>query len=207
MHETMRPHASIKSAGEPPLPGVLSILSQPSTHVQVLPCQVVKCRQHRNWQEQERVTVSLSLPDRYLLLEFPVLTVQDPPQRIAELGCGCGSALLPILKVHPEGRSYCCVMLRLRTPLSACCECRILNSRQSQVCKVPFTQGASDMQENRQSTVMATDISPTAVRLFEAAAARAGIASHRIQAFACDSADPATGDAMLSGALQMPPAV
>ena len=55
MHETMRPHASIKSAGEPPLPGVLSILSEPSTHVQVLPCQVVhwKCRQHRNWQEQE----------------------------------------------------------------------------------------------------------------------------------------------------------
>ena len=47
------------------------------------------------------MTVSLSLPDRYLLLEFPVLTVQDPPQRIAELGCGCGSALLPILKVHP----------------------------------------------------------------------------------------------------------
>ena len=47
------------------------------------------------------MTAFLFLPDRYLLLEFPVLTVQNPPQRIAELGCGCGSALLPILKVHP----------------------------------------------------------------------------------------------------------
>ncbi len=36
---------------------------------------------------------------RYLLLEFPVLTVQEPPQHIVELGCGCGSALLPVLKV------------------------------------------------------------------------------------------------------------
>ena len=153
------------------------------------------------------MTASLSLPDRYLLLEFPVLTVQDPPQRIVELGCGCGSALLPILKVHPWRRSCHSSMLRLRTPLSACCECRTLNSRQFQVCKVLFTQGASDMQENRQSTVIATDISPTAVRLFDAAAARAGIASDRIQAFACNSADPAAGDSMLSGALQMPRAV
>ena len=37
---------------------------------------------------------------RYLLLEFPVLTTQDPPQHVVELGCGCGSALLPILKVR-----------------------------------------------------------------------------------------------------------
>ena len=147
------------------------------------------------------MTALLFLPDRYLLLEFPVLTVQDPPQRIAELGCGCGSALLPILKVHPGRRFHCCVMLRLRTPLSACCECRILNSKQFQVCKVLSTQGASDMQENWQSTVIATDISPTAVRLFNAAAARAGIASDRIQAFACNSADPAVGESMLSGAL------
>ena len=153
------------------------------------------------------MTAFLCLPDRYLLLEFPVLTVQNPPQRVAELGCGCGSALLPILKVHPGRRSYCCVVLRLRTPLGACCKCRILNSRQSQACEVLFTQGASDMQANRQSTVIATDISPTAVRLFNAAAARAGIASDRIQAFACNSADPAVGESMLSGAMWMPRAV
>ena len=153
------------------------------------------------------MTVSLSLPDRYLLLEFPVLTVQDPPQRIAELGCGCGSALLPILKVHPGRRSYHCNMLRLRTLVSACCDCRTLKSGQSQVCKVLFNHSAFDMQENQHSTVIASDISPTAVRLFHAAAARAGIASDRIQAFACNSADPAVGDSMLSGALWVPPAI
>ena len=70
-----------------------------------------------------------------------------------------------------------------------------------------FTQGACDMQENRQSTVIATDISPTAVRLFDAAAARAEIASDRIQTFACNSADPAVGDSMLSGTLLMPPVI
>lgn len=144
------------------------------------------------------VTVLLLLPDRYLLLEFPVLTVQDPPQRIAELGCGCGSALLPILKVR-SWKTYPCNMLRLRIPLSACCECRTSQSRQHQVCKLLLTQGACDMQENRQATVIATDISPTAVRLFDTAAARAGISSDRIQAFPCNSADPAVGDSMLAG--------
>ena len=68
-----------------------------------------------------------------------------------------------------------------------------------------FIQDACDVQENQQSTVIATDISPTAVRLFDAAAARAGISPNRIQAFACNSADPAVGDAMLSGAVLMPP--
>lgn len=27
----------------------------------------------------------------YLMLEFPSLAVTDPPQHIAEIGCGCGS--------------------------------------------------------------------------------------------------------------------
>ena len=38
---------------------------------------------------------------RYLLLEFPALAVQAPPQRFLELGCGCGSSLLPVLKANP----------------------------------------------------------------------------------------------------------
>ena len=42
---------------------------------------------------------------RYLLLEFPVLAVQEPPQHIVELGCGCGSALLPVLKVRTHSLS------------------------------------------------------------------------------------------------------
>ena len=40
---------------------------------------------------------------RYLTLEFPMLLSQDPkglPLHIAEIGCGCGSALLPILKAN-----------------------------------------------------------------------------------------------------------
>lgn len=37
---------------------------------------------------------------RYLLLEFPILT--DPNiQHVAEIGCGAGSSLLPILKANP----------------------------------------------------------------------------------------------------------
>lgn len=57
------------------------------------------------------------------------------------------------------------------------------------------------MQENPLSRVTATDVSPTAVRLLEAAAARAGIAPDRVRAFACNSADPTDGDSLLSGAL------
>ncbi|KAL0035798.1 hypothetical protein WJX77_003039 [Trebouxia sp. C0004] len=38
---------------------------------------------------------------RYLLLEFPCLTVSEPPQHFVEIGCGCGSSLLPVLKANP----------------------------------------------------------------------------------------------------------
>lgn len=38
---------------------------------------------------------------RYLLLEFPALTVTQPPQHFLEIGCGCGSSLLPVLKANP----------------------------------------------------------------------------------------------------------
>ncbi len=47
---------------------------------------------------------------RYLLLEFPVLTVQDAPQHVVELGCGCGSALLPILKVCVQSSRLQCIL-------------------------------------------------------------------------------------------------
>ena len=46
----------------------------------------------------------------------------------------------------------------------------------------------------------ATDVSPTAVRLFEDAAQRAGIAADRVRAFACNSANASAGDSLLSGA-------
>ncbi len=45
----------------------------------------------------------------------------------------------------------------------------------------------------------ATDLSPTAVQLFRDAAARVGIPEERIQAFACDAADPQVGQELLSG--------
>ncbi len=89
---------------------------------------------------------------RYLLLEFPALADAARPQHVAEIGCGCGSSLLPVLKANPAAR------------------------------------------------VTATDISPTAVRLFTDAAARAGIAPERYSAFPCNAADPDAGPRQLSGA-------
>ena len=80
---------------------------------------------------------------RYLLLEFPALAVQDPPQHFLELGCGCGSSLLPILKANPS--------------------CR----------------------------VTASDVSATAVSLFQQAAAQAGIDPARIRACVADDSDAA----------------
>lgn len=38
---------------------------------------------------------------RYLLLEFPVLGRRDPPQHVTELGCGCGSSIIPVLRANP----------------------------------------------------------------------------------------------------------
>lgn len=67
--------------------------------------------------------------------------VQEPPQHFMEIGCGCGSSLLPVLKANPT--------------------CRVTG----------------------------TDLSPTAVRMFESAACKAGIAQDRITAFAADSAE------------------
>lgn len=75
---------------------------------------------------------------RYLLLEFPQLTQQG--LHIVEIGCGCGSSLLPALKANPS--------------------CR----------------------------VTATDISPTAVSMFQAAARQAGIEEQRLDAFVRDAA-------------------
>jgi len=42
---------------------------------------------------------------RYLLLEFPALARRAPPLLVAELGCGCGSSLLPVLKANPAARA------------------------------------------------------------------------------------------------------
>ena len=66
---------------------------------------------------------------------------------------------------------------------------------------VSVCQQSCSVQENPHARVTATDVSPTAVRLFEAAALRAGIATDRVRAFACDSADAGAGDALLSGVL------
>lgn len=75
---------------------------------------------------------------RYLMMEFPCL--MQPHQHIFEIGCGCGSSLLPILKANITSR------------------------------------------------VTATDLSPTAVRLFCEAAEMAGIDRARYEAFPLDAA-------------------
>jgi len=41
---------------------------------------------------------------RYILLEFPCLTVQQPPIHVVELGCGYGASLMPVLKTNPTCR-------------------------------------------------------------------------------------------------------
>lgn len=44
---------------------------------------------------------------RYLLLEFPILT-RESPIHVAEIGCGCGSALIPVLKGNPTATVTAC---------------------------------------------------------------------------------------------------
>lgn len=49
---------------------------------------------------------------RYIPLAFPMLMQKAPPGRdclhVAEIGCGCGSALLPVLKANPAVRVTAC---------------------------------------------------------------------------------------------------
>ena len=44
---------------------------------------------------------------RYIPLEFPIL-VDTQPLHVAEIGCGCGSSLLPVLKSNPNSRATAC---------------------------------------------------------------------------------------------------
>ncbi|KAK9823986.1 hypothetical protein WJX72_006802 [[Myrmecia] bisecta] len=107
-----------------------------------------------SWEEfhaRENSTARFYKERRYLLLEFPVLTAQQPPQHFLEIGCGCGSSLLPVLKANPT--------------------CR----------------------------VTAIDLSPTAVGMFKAAAAKVGIAAERYNAFACNAANGSDESAALRG--------
>ncbi len=43
---------------------------------------------------------------RYLLLEFPFLTQPDC-RHVVEIGAGCGSAILPVLKANAGSRTTC----------------------------------------------------------------------------------------------------
>ena len=81
------------------------------------------------------------------------MTIAQPAQHFMEIGCGCGSSLLPLLKA------------------------------------------------NLTCAATATDLSPTAVEMFKQAAARAGIASHRVTAYAADSTQPPTLDVPIRGLL------
>ncbi|CAL8467539.1 g7077 [Coccomyxa elongata] len=107
----------------------------------------------RSWEKfhaRDNATARFYKERRYLLLEFPSLADAAQPQHVLEIGCGCGSSLLPVLKANAAAR------------------------------------------------VTATDLSPTAVRLFCDAAERAGIAADRYTAFPCDAADPEIGKRLLA---------
>lgn len=105
-----------------------------------------------SFQNVSWVVAKFTFGHRYLLLEFPSLAESGQPQHVVEIGCGCGSSLLPVLKANAAAR------------------------------------------------VTATDISPTAVKLFCEAAERAGIAPERYTVFPCNAADPDAGQ-LLSGAV------
>lgn len=45
---------------------------------------------------------------RYLLLEFPCLAPPSQLRHVVEIGAGCGSSLLPILRAQPEARATAC---------------------------------------------------------------------------------------------------
>lgn len=57
--------------------------------------------------QQNSLSQELSLGSafRYLLLEFPQLMVQEPPQHFVEIGCGCGSSIIPVLKANATCRA------------------------------------------------------------------------------------------------------
>lgn len=42
---------------------------------------------------------------RYLLLEFPCLAASSQLQHVVEIGAGCGSSILPVLRAHPHARA------------------------------------------------------------------------------------------------------
>jgi methyltransferase-like protein 6 len=73
---------------------------------------------------------------RYLPLEFPVLLSQNsrpggPALHVAEVGCGCGSALLPVLKANPSAIATAVDVspTAIRLFLEAATRCGIDNDR------------------------------------------------------------------------------
>lgn len=69
--------------------------------------QAVAAYDHASWEEFYRAHPSAKFfkERRYLLLEFPQLLRSDVPLHVAEIGCGCGSSLLPVLKANPSSRA------------------------------------------------------------------------------------------------------
>jgi predicted O-methyltransferase YrrM len=45
---------------------------------------------------------------RYLQLEFPCLAPPAQPQHIVEIGAGCGSSILPVMRAQPQARVTVC---------------------------------------------------------------------------------------------------
>ena len=75
---------------------------------------------YRNWEAFHATHSSAQFfkERRYVPLAFPELMREDPPMHIVELGCGCGSSIVPVLKVRH--RPLC---TRLRLWLCACVNC------------------------------------------------------------------------------------
>lgn len=65
---------------------------------------------HSEWEVfyQAHPTAKFFKERRYLLLEFPCLAPPSQLKHVVEIGAGCGSSLLPILRAQPEATATAC---------------------------------------------------------------------------------------------------
>ncbi len=125
------------------------------------------------------------------MLEFPALGKEDPPQHIAEIGCGCGSGAAPVGPVLMR-----CAVPSLQRAASVAWA--VLTAACTWPCAawltwLPFAPAAllPVLKANSTCRVTGCDVSPTALGLLRRAAEQAGIDSQRIHTFVLDASLPA----------------
>lgn len=119
------------------------------------------------------------------MLEFPVLSIEEPAQHIAEIGCGCGSGVILA--------GWLCM------PAVPQCVCRVGGPPAAQpapgpafswLTRLPCAPAAllPVLKANSICRVTGCDVSPTALALLRRAAEQAGVDGQRIHTFVLDAA-------------------